>query len=53
MEIRSQFGIHDGEAAAITIALKRQLPLVTDDKMALKKAKNHNINVLDSGGFLR
>ena len=53
LEIRSQFGIHDGEAAAITIALKRQLPLVTDDQMALKKAKNHNISVLDSEGFLR
>jgi len=54
LEIRRQAGIHDGEAAAMTIALSRRLPLVIDEsaKRAKGKAKNHDIPCLTSQEFL-
>jgi predicted nucleic acid-binding protein len=36
LQIRGQSGIHDGEAAAMTVALSRQLPLVIEDKKGRK-----------------
>lgn len=55
LEIRRQPGIDDGEAAAISIALNRQLPLVIDEssKRARGKAENHDINCLDSQDFIQ
>jgi len=52
LQIRSQIGIDDGEASAITIALKRNLPLVIDDKKGREKAKNHNLKTLSWKDFL-
>ena len=52
LTIRSQSGIHNGEAAAITLALSRQLPLVIDDPRAKAKAVNHNVKVFGSNEFL-
>jgi predicted nucleic acid-binding protein len=52
LRIRSQPGIHDGEASAITIALKRNLPLVIDDRKGKQKAENHGIKTLDWTAFL-
>jgi predicted nucleic acid-binding protein len=46
LEVRGQPGIHDGEAAAITLALSRNLPLVIGDKKGRSKAENHNIRCL-------
>jgi len=43
LRIRRQAGIHVGEAAAIAIALKRNLPLVTDDKRGKAKAEELGI----------
>jgi len=50
--VRSQVGIDDGEAAAIAIALNRQLPLVIDDKKARTKAGSHGIHTLSWNEFL-
>ncbi|MFQ5851955.1 MAG: hypothetical protein ACE5JU_15395 [Candidatus Binatia bacterium] len=44
LEIRAQAGIDDGEAAAITIALSRSMPLVIEDKKGRSKAQNHGIH---------
>ena len=52
LKVRSQIGIGDGEAAAIAIAFKRNLPLVIDDNKARKKAQNHNIKTLNWQDFL-
>jgi predicted nucleic acid-binding protein len=54
LRIRSQPGIHDGEASAMTIALKRNYPLVIDEKdtKATGKAKNHGIKTLNWKEFL-
>lgn len=46
LRVRGQAGIGDGEAAAITIAFKRNLPLVIDDNRGREKAKNHGIKTL-------
>ena len=55
LRIRAQPGIHDGEAAAITIALSRQLPLVIDEsaKRGKGKAENHDIQCLGSEDFIK
>ena len=55
LEIRGQPGIHDGEAAAMTVALSRQLPLVIDEseKRARGKAENHGIRCLGWEDFIR
>lgn len=55
LEIRGQPGIHDGEAAAITLALGRQLPLVIDEsaKRGRGKAENHDIRCLSSQEFIQ
>ena len=52
LKIRSQTGIHDGEAAAIAIASNRQLPLIIDDNRGIQKAANHNVNIFSSNDFL-
>jgi len=51
---RSQPGIHDGEASAMAIALKRNCSLVIDEKdtKATGKAKNHGIHTLHWQEFL-
>lgn len=53
LRVRRQVGIGDGEAAAIAIAIKRNLPLVIDDKKGKEKAKNHGIETLGWQDFLR
>lgn len=53
LRMRSQAGIHDANAAAIAIALKRRLPLVIDDKKAKEKAKNHSVKTLAWQDFVR
>jgi predicted nucleic acid-binding protein len=55
LRIASQQGIHPGEAAAMTIALKRNLPLVIDEKdtKAKGKANNHGIKTLSWEDFLK
>ena len=55
LRIRSQPGIHDGEASAMAVAVKRKHPLVIDEKdtKATGKAKNHGINTLNWQEFLK
>ncbi len=53
LRIRSQIGIHDGDAAAIAIALKRRLQLVIDDRKAKQKAENHGVQTLPWDEFVR
>ena len=55
LEIRGQPGIHNAEAAAITVALSRGLPLVIDEsqKRARGKAENHGIRCLGWGDFIK
>lgn len=53
LEIRGQPGIDDGEAAAITLALSRSLPLVIGDKKGRSKAENHGISCLSWQEFLK
>jgi predicted nucleic acid-binding protein len=50
LEIRGQPGIHNGEAAAITLSICRELPLVIDEsaKRGRGKAQNHHIHCLSS-----
>ena len=43
LRVRSQVGIDDGEAAAISMAIKRRLPLVIDDKKGKEKAESHDV----------
>ena len=50
--IRRQIGIGDGEAAAITIAVQRDLPLVIDDIKGREKAKNHKIKTMSWQDFV-
>jgi predicted nucleic acid-binding protein len=52
LKIRGQSGIDDGEAAAIALASKRNLPLVIDDKMGKMKAENHGIETLSWQDFI-
>jgi len=54
LRILLQPGIDPGEASAITIASKRKLPLVIDerDTKATGKAKNHGVNTLSWQKFL-
>lgn len=52
LEIRGQPGIDDGEAAAITLAISRNLPLVIGDKKGRSKAENHGISCLSWQKFL-
>lgn len=55
LKILGQLGIHKGEAAAITIAISRKLPLVIDEstKKARGKAENHGIQCLTSQDFIQ
>lgn len=55
LQIRSQPEIDDGEAAAMAIALKRELRLVIDERntKATGKAKNHGIKVFSSEDFIK
>lgn len=52
LRIRSQTGIHDADAAAIAIALKRRLQLVIDDKKAKQKADKHGVKTITSDQFV-
>lgn len=52
LRVRSQRGIHDADAAAIAIALKRRLTLVIDDKRAREKAGSHGIPTLSWQEFI-
>lgn len=52
LRIRSQVGIDDGEAAAIAIALTRDLPLVIDDKKGRAKAGGHGIKTASWEDFI-
>jgi predicted nucleic acid-binding protein len=53
LRIRRQAGIHDADAAAIAIALKRRLQLVIDDKKAKLKAESHGVQTLPWDEFVR
>lgn len=48
LRFRRQPGIYKGEASAMAIALKRNLPLIIDERetKATGKAKNHGIKTL-------
>lgn len=52
LKVRSQIGIDDGEAAAIAVALKRNLPLVIDDMKGKTKSENHGIKTLGWQDFI-
>jgi len=54
LRILSQQGINSGEASGMAIALKRNLPLVIDerDTKATGKAKNHGIRTLSWKDFI-
>jgi len=53
LRVRSQRGIHDADAAAIAMALKRRLPLIIDDKKAREKADDHGIETLSWKDFIQ
>jgi len=53
LEMRAQQGIGDGEAAAISVALVRNFPLVIDDKKGRNKADNHGIRCLNWRQFIK
>ena len=55
LRILKQQGIDRGEASAMAIALKRELPLVIDERntKATGKANNHGIKTLRWQDFLR
>lgn len=55
LRIASQQGIDSGEASTMAIAMKRNLPLVIDEKetKARGKAKNHGISTLTGEDFLK
>ncbi len=52
LQLRSETGIDDGEAAAIAVAYKRKLPLVIDDGMGKAKAKSLGISTKSWEEFL-
>jgi len=52
LRVRSQRGIHDADAAAVAIALKRRLTLAIDDKRAREKAGSHGIETLSWQDFI-
>lgn len=52
LEMRAQEGIGGGEAAAIAVALVRNIPLVIDDKRGRGKAENHDIRCLNWSQFI-
>ena len=52
LEIRAQTGIDDGEAAAITVALIRKIPLVIEDRKGRSKAENHGIQCINWQQFV-
>lgn len=52
LRIRSQVGIDDGEAAAIAVAINRNLPLVIEDKKGRAKAANHGVKCIKWSDFL-
>lgn len=52
LQIRKQIGIHDADAAAIAISMKRRLPLVIDDKKAKEKAEKHGVETLSWKKFI-
>jgi predicted nucleic acid-binding protein len=45
--------LHDGEAAALAIAVCRNAMLVTDDAAAQRKATLHDVPHMDSATFVR
>lgn len=53
LEMRAQPGIDDGEAAAITLALSRGLPLIIDEKKGRSKAENHALRCLSWQDFVQ
>ena len=53
LRIRGDIGIDDGEAAAIAIAFKRNLPLVIDDKKGRAKAQQLGIRILTWDEFFK
>jgi len=53
LRIRSQIGIHKGEAAAIALAVCRQLPLAIDDKNGKLKAESHGVRTLNWRDFIK
>ena len=52
LQIRSQVGIHDGEAAAIAVASVRRIPLVIEDKRGRTKAASHGVGCLTWNEFI-
>ena len=52
LQIRSQVGIHDGEAAAIAVASVRKIPLVIEDKRGKAKAASHGVSCLTWNDFI-
>jgi predicted nucleic acid-binding protein len=54
LRFASQLGIGPGEAAAMAVAFKRNIPLVIDEKetKARGKANNHGITTLSGREFL-
>jgi len=53
LRIRRQAGIHDADAAAIAMSIKRRLSLVIDDKKAKEKAKKHGVPTLAWDDFVK
>jgi predicted nucleic acid-binding protein len=53
LRIRSQVGIHDGEAAAIAVALSRDFPLVIEDKRGRTRATSHGVTCLGWREFVQ
>ena len=51
LELIRQPEIHDGEAAALAIASRRQAQLVTDDIAAQRKAAAHTVECLSTVEF--
>ncbi|MGQ9628150.1 MAG: hypothetical protein ACUVV0_14760 [Anaerolineae bacterium] len=54
LRILKQLGIHEGEAAVITVALSRwRLPIVIEDRRARTKAENHGLRCLSWQDFVQ
>lgn len=52
LRVMQQPGIHEGDAAAIAVAMSRGLPLVVEDVRARAKAEGHGVKCLRWTEFL-
>jgi predicted nucleic acid-binding protein len=51
--IQPQERLHDGEAAALAIAIHRNAQLVSDDRASQRKAASHGASWTDGATFLQ